>query len=207
MRDRGQGRQAPPAVGETRFVAGAARPDQLPPEGPPEVAFAGRSNVGKSSLLNRLLGRRSLARVSRTPGRTQQINFFAVGGALCFVDLPGYGFARVPLRVKEEWRVLVEHYLAVRRTLCVVVVLIDARRGVEADDARLLDFLDAHGIASILVATKIDKLKQSERRAALARVEGRQPLPFSAATGEGRAELWTALGRLTRRRVPAGSHG
>jgi GTP-binding protein len=184
------------------FVAGAARPEQLPPEGPAEIAFAGRSNVGKSSLLNRLLGRRSLARVSRTPGRTQQINFFAVGEALRFVDLPGYGFARVPARVQEDWRVLVEHYLRRRRSLRAVVVLIDARRGLEADDEHLLEFLDAHGVASILVATKVDKLKRSERRAALAfeGPDGRQPVPFSAVTGEGFAELWAAIRRAARRR-------
>jgi GTP-binding protein len=209
VRSPGKGRPHPPFAGDARFVVGATRPAELPPEGPPEIAFAGRSNVGKSSLLNRLLGRRSLARVSRTPGRTQQINFFAVGEALRFVDLPGYGFARVPLHVKEEWRVLVEHYLGGRKALRAVVVLIDARRGLAADDARLLDFLDAQRIASVLVATKIDKLKQSERRAALASADrdGRRPIPFSAATGEGAAELWGVLRRLTGRRAPSASHG
>jgi GTP-binding protein len=194
--------------GGARFVAGAARPEQLPPAGPPEIAFAGRSNVGKSSLLNRLLGRRSLARVSRTPGRTQQINFFAVGEALRFVDLPGYGFARVPGAVQAEWRVLVERYLAERRTLRAVVVLIDARRGLEPDDARLLEFLDANGIASLLVATKIDKLKRSERARALAAAAGARagirPIAFSAATGEGVEELWDALRALGGDRRPPG---
>ncbi len=190
--------QHPPHRAE--FVAGAARIDRLPPPGLPEVAFAGRSNVGKSALLNRLVGRRGLARVSKTPGRTQQINFFAVDRRVLFVDLPGYGFARVPPAVKEQWRALVEGYLTGRRTLRGVVALVDVRRGVEPDDARLLDFLAAHGVAALLVATKVDKLPRGARVRRLAEIAAQWacglPIPFSAATGEGRAALWSALRTL-----------
>lgn len=200
MRDRAGGK--PPRPGAARFVAGAARAEHIPKPHGPEIAFAGKSNVGKSSLLNRLVGHHGLARVSKTPGRTQQINFFAIGDELTFVDLPGYGFARVPRAVQDEWRVLIEHYLSGRRTLRAVVVIIDVRRGVEDADAALLDFLDAQGVVAILVATKIDKLKRSERARLLAAAAGGrpglEPIAFSADTGEGAAELWQALRAAAR---------
>ena len=181
-------------------MAGAARLDRLPPASLPEIAFAGRSNVGKSALLNRLLNRRKLARVSKTPGRTQQINFFSVDERLLLVDLPGYGFARVPLAIKEQWRELVEGYLVDRRTLRAVVVLVDVRRGIEADDARLLEFLAAHDIEALVVATKTDKVTRDARRRALADMAARHPgvtpMPFSSATGEGAPELWAAISAL-----------
>ncbi|HXQ21479.1 MAG TPA: ribosome biogenesis GTP-binding protein YihA/YsxC [Candidatus Acidoferrales bacterium] len=182
-----------------RFVAGAADPAQLPQLHYPEIAFAGRSNVGKSSLLNRLVGRHALARVSKTPGRTQQINFFLIDERLMFVDLPGYGFARVPLSVKERWKQLVETYLAHRKHLRGVVVLVDLRRGIETDDAALLEYLHAHRIPSIVVATKADKLGHSERtRRAdeLSRHLPRHisaPLVCSAHTGDGVADLWREI--------------
>jgi GTP-binding protein len=189
------GPPTPPRRAE--FRAGAARLDRLPPATLPEVALAGRSNVGKSALLNRLVGRRALARVSKTPGRTQQINFFSVDERLLLVDLPGYGFARVPLSVKDQWRGLVEGYLTSRPTLRGVVVLIDVRRGIEADDARLLDFLTAHGIAALLVATKIDKLARGARLRRVAAMAEQSssgaPIACSAVTGEGIAELWVAV--------------
>jgi GTP-binding protein len=185
----------------TEFVAGATRLDRLPPPALPEVAFAGRSNVGKSALLNRLLGRRGLARVSKTPGRTQQINFFAVDERLLLVDLPGYGFARVPVAVKNQWCVLVEGYLTARRTLRGVVVLVDIRRGIEADDARLLDFLAAHAIPARLVATKTDKLARGPRLRRLAEIAaqraGDPPIAFSAVSGDGVTQLWSAIDALT----------
>ncbi|MFN8641378.1 MAG: ribosome biogenesis GTP-binding protein YihA/YsxC [Candidatus Binatia bacterium] len=150
------------AAGQAEFVAGAARLDRLPPPRQPEVALAGRSNVGKSSLLNRLVGRRALARVSKTPGRTQQINFFAVDGRLLLVDLPGHGFARVPLPVKAQWRGLVEGYLHGGRPLRGVLVLVDVRRGLQAEDEQLLDFLHAVGVPACIVATKVDKIGRGE---------------------------------------------
>jgi GTP-binding protein len=191
---------AAPPPRRAEFVAGAARLDRLPPASLPEIAFAGRSNVGKSALLNRLLNRRGLARVSKTPGRTQQINFFAVDQRLLLVDLPGYGFARVPLAVKAQWRGLIEGYLTGRPTLRAVVVLVDVRRGIEEDDARLLDFLAAHSIPALLVATKSDKLSRDARRRRLAEIAqqhpGVVPMAFSSTSGEGAAELWSALNAL-----------
>jgi len=185
---------------QAEFVAGAARAGRLPPPSLPEIALAGRSNVGKSALLNRLVGRRALARVSKTPGRTQQINFFAVDGRLLLVDLPGYGFARVPVAVKRQWQGLVEGYLTNRPTLRGVLVLVDLRRGVEADDARLLDFLAAHGVTALLAVTKIDTMPRGRRLQRLAEIRaqwaGGAFVPCSAVTGEGVDEVWAALNAL-----------
>ena len=197
--------EAPWRPRRAEFVAGAADIDRLPPPRLPEVALAGRSNVGKSALLNRLVGRHALARVSKTPGRTQQINLFAIDDAFLLVDLPGYGFARVPLSVKERWRALVEGYLTRRRTLRGVVVLVDVRRGVEADDAQLLDFLAVHGVAALVVVTKIDKLGRGAGKQRLAQIRA-QPhaadaVAFSAVTGEGTAELWSAVRALLSART------
>ena len=186
------------AAGQAAFVAGAARLDRLPPPRQPEVAFAGRSNGGKSSLLNRLVGRRALARVSKTPGRTQQINFFALGDQLLLVDLPGYGFARVPLAVKAEWRRLVEGYLLGARPLRGVLVLVDLRRGLQDEDRQLLDFLAAHDLPACVVATKIDKLARGPRAAALGALAAQTgtadaPRGFSALSGEGIEAIWDVI--------------
>jgi GTP-binding protein len=186
---------ASPPPRRAEFVAGADRLDRLPPPTLPEIAVAGRSNVGKSSLLNRLLGRRALARVSKTPGRTQQINFFAVDERLLLADLPGYGFARVPLAIKEQWRGLVEGYLTRRHTLRGVVVLVDVRRGIEPDDTQLLEFLASQRRAVLVVATKIDKLGRGAQLQSMARIREHAAgaIAFSAVTGEGTAELWSAV--------------
>lgn len=190
--------------GAARFVAGAATPDRLPPPGGPEIAFAGRSNVGKSSLLNRLVGQHGLARVSKTPGRTQQINFFAVADGWCLVDLPGYGFARVPRAVQVGWRALVECYLTSRRNLRGVVVIIDVRRGVEEDDGELIDFLRQHGIPVRLAVTKIDKVGRGQRelarRALLEQWTDLAPVLVSALSGEGVPELRRGLQAWTLNR-------
>jgi GTP-binding protein len=187
-------------VGEAKFVAASTRPGQFPASELPEIAFAGRSNVGKSSLLNRLTGRRALARVSKTPGRTQQINFFAVGERFVLVDLPGYGYARVPKAVQEDWRRLVESYLATRRQLRAVVLIVDVRRGIEEDDQLLLDFLGDHGVRAVLVATKIDKVGRAELQKRLAELRSSAVLPFSSVTGEGMTELWQVLSDAVARR-------
>ncbi len=205
MAKRAQG-EGPAAIS---FAAGAATVERIPIATLPEIAVAGRSNVGKSSLLNRLTGRRSLARVSKTPGRTQQINFFRIGERLMLVDLPGYGFARVPLAVKEEWRHLVEHYLTGRERLCGVLVLVDARRGITEDDASLLAFLAAHGLRAQLVVTKIDCLKRHQR-VELLRALAADAVPFSSTTGEGVDALWQVIEGLLRNAradEPAGPSG
>jgi GTP-binding protein len=188
-----------------RFLAGAADPAHIPRLSHPEIAFAGRSNVGKSSLLNRLVGQRKLARVSKTPGRTQQINFFLIDERLTFVDLPGYGFARVPARIKEQWKHLVETYLSTRRNLRAVVVIVDLRRGVEEDDGQLLDYLYAQRIPAILMATKADKLAYGARQRR-ARVVMEEPAHVTAAviicsaeSGEGIEQLWKEVESLPPR--------
>jgi len=183
---------------EARFLAGVADAAHLPRWQYPEIAFAGRSNVGKSSLLNRLVGQSRLARVSKTPGRTRQINFFLIDERLTFVDLPGYGFARVPVAVKERWKELVERYLTQRKSLRAVVVIVDLRRGLEDDDAQLIAFLHAHRIAAIIVATKADKLGYGEgRRRAQAIVAGlprnTEVVVCSAVTGDGIGQVWKAI--------------
>lgn len=147
---------------EARFIAGAAEPAGLPPERLPEIAFAGRSNVGKSSLVNALTGRRVLARTSNTPGRTRQINFFDLGGALMLVDLPGYGYAEASKTAIKRWTGLLRRYLQIRGALRRVCVLIDARHGIKEVDRPLLGMLDAAGVSYQVVLTKTDKLAAGE---------------------------------------------
>ena len=144
-------------AGPCDFVAGATRPDALPPQAAPEIAFAGRSNVGKSSLLNALTGRTSLARISKTPGRTQQINFFDLGGKLMLVDLPGYGYARVAKKTAAEWGALIRRYLRRRAGLRRVLVLIDARHGVKDVDRAIFALLDEAAVSYQAVLTKVDQ--------------------------------------------------
>ncbi|HUH00488.1 MAG TPA: ribosome biogenesis GTP-binding protein YihA/YsxC [Kofleriaceae bacterium] len=187
---------------EARFLISASQPDGFPPPGVPEVAFAGRSNVGKSSLINALTGHLSLARTSNTPGRTRLVNWFEVlppkGKPIAFVDLPGYGYAKVSKAMRAEWRPLIEAYLADRSVLRAVVVLVDARRGAELEERELIEWLLSHEIRVIPVLTKVDKLSKSKRKpagAALVRelsLSG-QPVLFSAQSGEGQDELWRAI--------------
>ena len=168
----------------------------------PEVAFGGRSNVGKSSLINRLTRRKTLARVSNTPGRTREIHFFEVNDQFALVDLPGYGYARISKERKALWRPLIEGYLRASTELRGMVLLLDVRHDPTADDVQMLDFLSEIGAPTIVAATKIDKLKRAEvaaRLAALADVTGLDPdqiIPFSAVTGAGRDELAAALVEL-----------
>jgi GTP-binding protein len=185
-------------VGRARFVGAAATPGGGPPPGLPEIALAGRSNVGKSALLNAVVGQRGLARISATPGRTRQINFFQIDERLLLVDLPGYGFAVGPEAEREAWGPLVEHYLAERRTLRGVLVLVDVRRGIEADEEQLLEYLERLAVPAAIVATKSDKLGRAALGTAIAALAralgGRVPVVgFSARTGDGRAELWQVM--------------
>src|SRR5580765_4399563 len=158
-------------VTAARFEGAAAQPGQEPAPGPPEIAIAGRSNVGKSSLVNAVLGRRGLARTSSTPGRTRQVNFFLVNERFRLVDLPGYGFAVGSDEEREAWGPLVERYLRERATLRGVVLIIDVRRGLEAEEIELLAFLAGIGRPALLVATKTDKLGRGAATTALRKLE------------------------------------
>ncbi|HEX7053933.1 MAG TPA: ribosome biogenesis GTP-binding protein YihA/YsxC [Burkholderiales bacterium] len=181
------------------FLRAAGAPADLPPEGPPEVAFAGRSNVGKSSAINALLGRRSLARTSKTPGRTQTINFYEVGEAR-LVDLPGYGFARAPRELRERWRSLVGAYLASRATLRAVVVVMDARHPLMPLDLQLVEWLGA--VPLIVLLSKADKLSRAAQAETLRAVRARLPAArvelFSSVTRQGVAEARDLLQRSLR---------
>ena len=193
------------------FAGAIGRPGQDPPGTLPQIAFAGRSNVGKSSLINRLLERhrKQIARVSARPGKTQEINFYRIRAALrdedddfFLVDLPGYGYARAPEAVRAAWRPLIESYLANSDELLGVVQLIDARHDPTADDLRMVEYLGSIGMPTLFVLTKIDKLKAVERtrqtRRAVERlgVTEEQIVQFSAVTGEGREELLDSLDYL-----------
>ena len=195
---------------ECSFMRGVATLDQLPPASHAEVAFAGRSNVGKSSLLNALTGRKSLARTSRTPGRTQQLNFFDLGSRLILVDLPGYGWARVPKDVVDAWNRVLRAYLRGRPTLRRVCLLVDSRHGFKQTDREFMDMLDQTAVTYQVVLTKIDKLKADRCDAlagTMARELGRRGAahPVIARTSAekrlGIAELRTELARIADPRM------
>lgn len=170
----------------------------------PEVAFAGRSNVGKSALLNALVRRKAIARVSRTPGRTREVNFFAVNDEFLLVDLPGYGYARASKEARAGWRPLIERYLKDTAALRGLVLLLDVRRDPTADDEQMLAFLAERGLPTLVAITKVDKLSArvaAERVAEISKTLGLTPdqvVPFSAVTGEGRDELAAAVMDLVR---------
>jgi GTP-binding protein len=181
------------------FVSSAPSLAACPASALPEIAFAGRSNVGKSSLVNTLLNRKGLVRTSSTPGRTQLLNFFAVNDLLHFVDLPGYGFARAPRVVRERWQPMIRNYLAGRANLKAVVWLLDVRRDPSDEDLRFLDWLEEAERPTIPVVTKVDKLSRNElarRLTAISRSTGLERelfTTFSAMTREGVAEVWARI--------------
>ncbi len=160
-------------AGEVTFVKGVVAMSGLPPADRPEVCFAGRSNVGKSSLINALTGRKALARASNTPGRTQEINYFDLGGQTFLVDLPGYGYANAPLPKVEKWQALLKQYLSGRATLRRAFVLIDARHGIKPVDEEIMALLDSSAVTFQCVLTKADKVKAAERDRMLAQVRTR----------------------------------
>jgi GTP-binding protein len=201
-------------AGPCDFIFASAKASDLPPLGPPEIAFAGRSNVGKSSLLNALTNRKTLARVSHTPGRTQQLNFFALGGApgaerMRLVDMPGYGYAAVGKEKVASWSVLMRDYLRGRASLARVFVLVDGRRGVKPADEEMFDLLDQSAVSYQVILTKHDELKVAERTEVLAATTAalaKRPAAFpeiiftSSHTGEGIAELRGAVAKLLAER-------
>ena len=193
----------PLVIRNVEFLGGMAEKHGWRPDSPlPEVAFAGRSNVGKSSLLNSLVRRKSFARVSRTPGRTREINFFRINNGFVLVDLPGYGYARVSKEKKSEWRPMIESYLRRTSQLRGIVLLLDIRREPSDDDRAMLDFLAEVEVPTIVALTKTDKLSKAGALAKVAEIsralalEPEQVIPFSAHTGEGRVELLEAITAL-----------
>jgi GTP-binding protein len=181
--------------GEAHFVKSVFNTSQLPEPQYAEIAFAGRSNVGKSSLINKLLNRRDLVKVSSVPGKTQSLNFFLLGQGLYLVDLPGYGFAKVPRRIKNDWKGLISSYILNRQTLICVVVIIDIRHEVKSQDLELITLLKNEHIPLLLVYTKQDKLTANKRLHHAAVLDAgfgisrEERVLFSAKTGEGREEL------------------
>lgn len=180
------------------FLLGAASISQLPRRGLPEIALAGRSNVGKSSLLNRLTGRKRLARISRTPGKTRELNLYEINHRLIIVDLPGYGFAKVPERVKLEWGKLIEAYLNGRDELSAIVHLVDARHAPTRDDVQMHEWIRHYGVRALIAVTKVDKIARGKRAAAMHTVrnvldpdESTPVVFFSAESGEGAKEVWS----------------
>jgi GTP-binding protein len=182
------------------FVLSAKEPAHYPPAALPEIAFAGRSNVGKSSLINTLLKRKGLARTSNTPGRTQEINFFSVNKRLYFIDLPGYGYAKVPEKIRKNWGPMIETYLSQRQTLRLVVLILDIRRDPSEEDRQLIGWLQFYRLPFSIVLTKIDKVSRNELGQRQRRINedlglssATALISFSAKTGEGKDLLWQEI--------------
>lgn len=187
------------------FVKSALAANDYPRDHKPEIAFVGRSNVGKSTLMNALLGRKGLAKTSSTPGKTQLINFFLVNNSIYFVDLPGYGYAKVPVAIKRNWARVMSDYLGTRETLRMVVMLVDSRHKPTANDIEMLELLEDAEVPTLIVATKCDKLKRSERNKNVARIrdafeleDDAEVLLVSSVKSEGLKELHRILEDLSK---------
>jgi GTP-binding protein len=189
-------------IKSAEFVKSAVKPSQYPSAELPEIAFAGRSNVGKSSLINTLVNRKHLVKTSSTPGRTQLLNFFIINKAFFFVDLPGYGYAKVPASVKKTWGPMVETYLSTRKTLKGVVLIMDIRRKPGLQELNFIEWLDYYSISRILILTKIDKLSktnQIKQRLSIEKDLGEDSsdlILFSAKSRLGKDAVWEAVDRL-----------
>lgn len=210
MSDSGDKPRDPLIVRELEFLGGMASPRGWRPETTlPEIAFAGRSNVGKSSLINTLLRRSKAARVSNTPGRTREINFFKINDQFVLVDLPGYGYARISKDRKAEWKPMIEGYLRASTNLRGIVQLLDIRHDPTKDDLQMLDFLAQVGVPTMIVMTKIDKLNKAQTAARVTAMtaslglEDDQVIPFSSTTGAGRDELAESLMSLVAAPIEA----
>ena len=187
-------------VTSAEFTTSATNPSQYPEGLIPEIAFAGRSNVGKSSLINVLINRKRLARTSAAPGKTRLINFFKINNQLFFVDLPGYGFAKVPLSVKKSWGPMVEKYLKERQNLRLVIVILDVRRDPSEEDFSLVHWLDYYGVNFLFVLTKTDKLSKNQIKTRLQKISKYfseagydEIVLFSARTGYGKEAVWKKI--------------
>jgi GTP-binding protein len=186
-------------IKSAEFVTSAVKPSQYPPPERPEIAFVGRSNVGKSTLINTLVNRKRLVKTSSTPGRTQLINFFNINDAFMFVDLPGYGYAKVPARIRKQWGPMIETYLSERKTLAGVVLLLDIRRIPGSDEHNLMDWFAHFDRLVLPVVTKADKLsnsRQQQQRRKIADALGlrsKDLIVFSGKTRQGKDEVWQAL--------------
>ncbi len=189
-------------VTSAEFVKSAFAEEHWPRDPLPEISFLGRSNVGKSSLINSLLNVRGLARTSRTPGRTQALNFFLINNRFRFVDLPGYGFARVPKNVRSTWGEMATNYLAKRLGLVLSIQIVDSRHEPTTLDLQLNEWLAAHAKPRIVVATKSDKLSNNELRKNFERIkrglDAEQVIAYSATTGQGRDKVWRAIEEATK---------
>jgi GTP-binding protein len=183
-------------VKSSEFITGAVGPEQFPGNNLPEIAFAGRSNVGKSSLINNLLNRKALARVGNTPGKTREINFFLINESFRFVDLPGFGYAKVSKKERERWRQYIEAYLLAGRNIKAIVHIVDARHPGLENDLIMADFLHNTKLPHCIVANKVDKLKQNEiakSSRAITEIFGQKPILYSTLKNRGKAELWKTL--------------
>lgn len=187
-------------VNHAELVISAVKPEQYPKEGLPEFALAGRSNVGKSSFINKMINRRSLARTSSKPGKTQTLNFYNIEEKLYFVDVPGYGFAKVSKRDRDAWGEMIETYFMIREQLNVVLLIVDLRHPPTKDDVMMYDFLKHYGFPCIVIATKADKVPKGKRQRQLQKAKDTLNLEkedeiilFSSETGEGKDQTWNAL--------------
>ncbi|CAB5120395.1 GTP-binding protein EngB [Olavius algarvensis associated proteobacterium Delta 3] len=189
-------------VKSATFITSAVKPSQYPPALLPEIAFAGRSNVGKSSLINSLVRRKRLVKTGSTPGRTQLLNFFDVNGEFTFVDLPGYGYAKVPEKIRKQWKPMVERYLTTRKCLRGIVLILDVRRLPGLEEKNLSAWLDIHGIPVVYAVTKADKLSKSRQQVRLRAVaeelsmERHRLILVSAKTRQGIHALWENIERV-----------
>ncbi len=187
-------------ITSAEFLNGAVSYKQYPDSACPELAFVGRSNVGKSSLINSLLNRKKLVKTSQTPGKTQEINFFKINNDFIFADLPGYGFAKVPQSVQKRWKKMIEDYFLKRETLLVVIFIIDLRRSPSPLDLNLQQWLESCGVEYLLVGTKTDKLSQSEVKKQVSKLNAAyfdggedRLLAYSSKSSRGRKELWSKI--------------